>query len=82
MHVVRRRRLGVRQESRDAFRLLQEDGILSMELAERLMRVVGFRNIAIHDSRRLDLEIVKSIVTSNLDDFLTFSAAIVQQQQD
>lgn len=79
MHLVRRRRLGVPQETRDAFRLLHEGGVLSAELAERLMRMVGFRNVAIHDYRRLDLDIVKSIVTSNLDDFLAFTATVLKQ---
>lgn len=78
MHIVRKRRLGVPQETRDAFRLLQENRVVSADLAERLMRMVGFRNIAIHDYRRLDLEIVKSIITSNLDDFTAFSSTMLQ----
>ncbi len=79
MHVVRRRRLGVPQETRDAFRLLQEAGMLPALLADRLMRMVGFRNVAIHDYRRLDLDIVKTIVTAHLDDFLAFSATLIRQ---
>ena len=79
MHVVRRSRLGVPQETRDAFRLLQESGVIPAELADRLMRMVGFRNVAIHDYRRLDLQIVKSIVTSRLDDFLAFTATLLKQ---
>lgn len=79
MHIVRRRRLGVPQETRDAFRLLQEAGLLSADLAARLMRMVGFRNVAIHDYRQINLQIVKRIVTSHLDDFLAFTAALLQQ---
>jgi uncharacterized protein YutE (UPF0331/DUF86 family) len=79
MHVVRRRRLGVPQETRDAFRLLQEAGMLPAPLADRLMRMVDFRNVAIHDYRRLDLDIVKTIVTAHLDDFLAFSATLIRQ---
>jgi uncharacterized protein YutE (UPF0331/DUF86 family) len=81
MHIVRRRQLGVPQETRDAFRLLQENKILSVDLADRLMRMVGFRNIAIHDYRRRDLEIVKRIIASNLDDFLAFTATLLKQSQ-
>jgi uncharacterized protein YutE (UPF0331/DUF86 family) len=81
MHLVRRRRLGIPQETRDAFRLLQETGALPPELADRLMRMVGFRNVAIHDYRRLDLDIVKNIVTERLDDFLAFSATLVKQSE-
>lgn len=79
MHIVRRRHLGIPQETRDAFRLLQEAEVISPDLADRLMRMVGFRNVAIHDYRRLDLEIVKHIVTLHLDDFLAFTAALLRQ---
>lgn len=81
MHVVRRRRLGIPQETRDAFRFLRESGVLSPPLADRLMRMVGFRNVAIHDYRRLDLDIVRAIVTAHLDDFLAFTTALLQQQE-
>lgn len=73
MHLVRALRLGVPQESRDAFRLLVEAGYLERELGERLMRMVGFRNIAVHNYKDLDLNIVQSIITEHLGDFLDFA---------
>jgi uncharacterized protein YutE (UPF0331/DUF86 family) len=72
MHLVSVDRLGVPQETRDAFRLLREGGVIDPDLAERMARMVGFRNVAVHDYRRLDLAIVKSIVTEHLEDFLAF----------
>jgi len=78
MHVVRKKRLGVPQETRDAFRLLQEDGVLSPELSQRLMRMVGFRNVAIHDYRRLNLDVVRSIVTTHLTDFLALTRVFLK----
>jgi uncharacterized protein YutE (UPF0331/DUF86 family) len=44
MHLVRVRRLGVPQETREAFDLLQQAGIIEPELAGRLKKMVGFRN--------------------------------------
>lgn len=70
MHLVRIYRLGVPEESREAFELLRDAQLLPVELAQRLTRMVGFRNVAIHDYRKLNLEVVKSIVTTRLDDFL------------
>lgn len=70
MHLVRAHRLGIPQESRDAFRLLLEAGYLKQELGERLMRMVGFRNIVVHNYKDLDLDIVQSIITERLGDFL------------
>ncbi len=37
--------------------------------------MVGFRNVAVHDCRKLDLQIVRNIVTTRLDDLLDFSRA-------
>ena len=78
MYVVNQRRLGVPQESRDAFGLLQTAGILPADLATRMQRMVGFRNIAVHEYTRLNLEIVQAIVTNQLDDFRAFSSTIVK----
>jgi uncharacterized protein YutE (UPF0331/DUF86 family) len=73
MHRVRLHRLGVPQESRDAFSMLAEAGRLDPVLAGRMAKMVGFRNIAVHDYRSLNLGIVKSIVTERLDDFLALA---------
>jgi len=35
--------------------------------------MVGFRNVAVHDYRNLNLEIVRSILDGRLDDFRRFS---------
>lgn len=78
MHLVATRRLGVPQDSREAFRLLHTAKILDGDLAVRMQRMVGFRNVAVHDRTTLNLDVVKDIVITRLDDFLTFSAAIVQ----
>ncbi len=48
MHVVRVERLGVPQQSRDAFGLLENSGLIDPELSRRMKAMVGFRNIAVH----------------------------------
>jgi uncharacterized protein YutE (UPF0331/DUF86 family) len=78
MYVVNQRRLGTPQESRDAFALLQTAGILPADLATRMQRMVGFRNVAIHEYARLNLDVVQAIITKQLDDFRTFSSTIVK----
>ncbi|MGE5362128.1 MAG: type VII toxin-antitoxin system HepT family RNase toxin [Bacteroidales bacterium] len=72
MHLVRSRRLGIPQESRDAFAMLAAGGVLDTDLATRLQKMVGFRNIAVHDYERLNLVIVRAILTSRLSDFERF----------
>lgn len=78
IYVVNQRRLGVPQESRDAFTLLQTAGILLPDLATRMQKMVGFRNIDVHEYTRLNLDVVHAIITKQLEDFRTFSSTIVK----
>lgn len=75
MHRVRQGRLGVPQSSRDAFDLLAKAGKLDMALAERLKRMVGFRNVAVHDYQALNVAILQSVVEKHLPDLQAFARA-------
>jgi uncharacterized protein YutE (UPF0331/DUF86 family) len=78
MYMVSQRKLGVPQDSRDAFSLLQTAGILPADLAQRMQRMVGFRNVAVHEYARLNLDVVRTIITKQMGDFRTFSSTIVK----
>lgn len=69
MHVVRWKKLGLPRESRGAFELLKKSNLMEKSLAEKMMKRVGFRNLAVHNYQNINLEIVHSIVTKHLDDF-------------
>jgi uncharacterized protein YutE (UPF0331/DUF86 family) len=77
MHLVRVHRLGVPQETREAFALLQQAQILDAHLSDRLKKMVGFRNVAVHDYQKLNLDIVRRIVVDHLDDFLAFTRLLL-----
>lgn len=79
MHLVRARRLGIPQETREAFELLRDAKVVSADVADRMTRMVGFRNVALHDYRKLYLQIVKNIVATRLDDFLAFTREVLAQ---
>jgi uncharacterized protein YutE (UPF0331/DUF86 family) len=69
MHIISRQRLGIPQDSRDAFTLLHTAGILPEELTVRMQHMVGFRN----------LDVVRAIITTQLDDFRHYSSTIVKR---
>jgi uncharacterized protein YutE (UPF0331/DUF86 family) len=48
---------------------LERERVLSSAVAERMRRMVGFRNVAIHEYRRLDPAIVRTVVEHRLGDF-------------
>ena len=77
-HLIRRDRLGVPQGARDVFALLAQAGRIELLLAEGLQRMVGFRNIAVHDDHTLQLPITVAIIEKHLDGFLHYSKALLQ----
>jgi uncharacterized protein YutE (UPF0331/DUF86 family) len=77
--LIRRECLGVPQSARDVFNLLAKGGWLDVELAEALKRMVGFRNIAVHEYQAFQLPITVSVITRHLDEFLRYSEGILKQ---
>jgi uncharacterized protein YutE (UPF0331/DUF86 family) len=82
MALVKFHRLGPPQESREAFDLLRGANLLDGHLARQMARMVGFRNVAVHDYQSLNLDIVKAIVTAHLDEFRAFGRAALTLARD
>lgn len=80
-HLIRRDGLGLPQSARDVFRLLASAGRIDADLADSLMRMVGFRNIAVHDYQTLHLPMTIKVITKHLGDFLRFSESILKREQ-
>ena len=78
-HIVRRERLGLPQSARDVFDMLSAAGWVELALADAMKRMVGFRNIAVHDYQELLLPITVSVITEHLDEFQRFTAAILSR---
>jgi uncharacterized protein YutE (UPF0331/DUF86 family) len=76
-HLIRIKKLGVPQTSRDVFKKLSEENILDDDLSEKMQRMVGFRNISVHDYQQLNIEIVKNIAEKHLVDFEDFKSSIL-----
>ena len=70
--VIRGKKLGVPQSSRDSFSLLERDNIIDQGVAKSMQSMVGLRNIAVHDYQALNLDIVIHVITHHLDDFKEF----------
>jgi len=78
-HLIRREKLGVPQSARDVFALLAQGGWIEAALADKLKRMVGFRNIAVHDYQSLQLPITIAILKIHLDEFLQYSQALLRR---
>jgi uncharacterized protein YutE (UPF0331/DUF86 family) len=75
-HVIRNRRLGIPISSADTFRLLASAGVIDSHLAETMQKMVGFRNVVIHQYDRVNIRIVEAVIVSELDELLAFADRI------
>ena len=74
--LVRTRKLGVPKDMKGSFALLEGGKLITPELSMRLQRMVGFRNIAVHQYQDLDLDIVEAVIRDGLEDLLRFVEAV------
>jgi uncharacterized protein YutE (UPF0331/DUF86 family) len=78
MVIVSERKLGIPQNSRDAFSVLCENNIIDKVVLSKLKAMVGFRNIAVHNYKAINLDIVKEIVEKHLGDFIIFTEIVLK----
>ncbi len=60
-----------------SFTTLAESGIIDEQLALKLSKAVGFRNIAVHEYDKINWDVVFSIITVNIDDFRSYISAVL-----
>ena len=71
--VIRIRQLGIPQNARESFSLLADAQLLPPELANTLSKMVGFRNIAVHEYQKLNIDILRAVIDKHLPDLLQFA---------
>lgn len=78
-HLIRKHKLGVPQSSRDVFALLAGAGFIPTELADNLKKMVGFRNIAVHEYQRLQVPVAEMVILHRLQDFQLFCGTLLKK---
>lgn len=75
--VVSVKNLGIPQSLKDVFVILEQNKFLSSSVSHKMQKMVGFRNIAVHDYQTIDLKIIKNVVSHHLKDFEDFYTEIL-----
>jgi uncharacterized protein YutE (UPF0331/DUF86 family) len=78
-YVIKVRKFGLPKDSKESFRLLATNRIISVDLAKKLEGMVGFRNVLVHEYQRMDIDLMIDVIENRLDDLLLFSDSIVQE---
>jgi uncharacterized protein YutE (UPF0331/DUF86 family) len=77
-HAIKTGKMGIPSSSVESFALLTAKHIISAELQEKMRNIVGFRNIAVHEYQKLNIEIVEAVIQTDLDDLLEFTDCLVK----
>lgn len=67
-HIIADGGLGGIEQSRDIPRRFREHGHISEDMEQRWIRIIGFRNILVHDYLQVDRKIVYDVVRNRLAD--------------
>ena len=78
-HIVSTEGYGLPDSVAGTFTLLEQHAIIDAQLAQQLRRMVGFRNIAVHEYEALDPMIISRIVEERLGDLRAFTARVVER---
>lgn len=76
MHIAARDHLGMPRNSADVFRLLHRAGRLSETTARAMVAMTGFRNVAIHEYRELDMSVLRAIAADRWTSLVDFCREI------
>lgn len=79
MYLVSIKKLGVPQEKRETFELLRKNNLISEKTEKNMKGMIGSRNIAIHDYRELDEDIIADVIENHLDDLMDFVREILKK---
>lgn len=78
MHLVSKKKLGIPQNSRDAFEVLLAHEIIDKALCQKLKAMVGFRNIAVHNYQEIQIEVVQQVIEKHLKDLVIFTTEMMR----
>jgi uncharacterized protein YutE (UPF0331/DUF86 family) len=75
-HIIKTRKMGIPSSSVECFELLEKKRVIDKRLTEELKKMIHFRNVVIHEYQPVDIDIVRSVIMSGLDDLILFGDRI------
>lgn len=78
-HVASSEGYGTPDSTAAVFTLLERNGVIDADLAGRLRRMVGFRNIAVHEYQTVDPAILEAILEKHVSDLRTLGTRVIER---
>jgi uncharacterized protein YutE (UPF0331/DUF86 family) len=77
-HLIKTKKLGLPQDSKDSFALIERAGLIDAGQMNSLQAMVGFRNILVHEYARVDLRILVEVIERRMREVLDFADAALK----
>ncbi len=77
-HVIADLQLGMVESYRDVPRILYEQDYITPEMENLWVRMIGFRNILVHDYLDIDRHLVYQVLQENLEDIAALRRVFAQ----
>jgi len=74
---IRQNKLPRPDTNKQLFSVLAKAAIITEKTKASLEGIVGFRNICIHEYEKINLDVVRSVVTNDLDHLLNYTSEII-----
>lgn len=78
LHYIKIKKLEIPQTSKQIFEVLEKNGVIDKKTSVNMQGMVGFRNIAVHDYKSLNIEILQKIIEKHLGDSLIIAKKILE----
>jgi uncharacterized protein YutE (UPF0331/DUF86 family) len=78
-HIISEEGFGVPGSTSEMFYELEENGYLNIELTEKMVKAVGFRNLVVHEYTRIDMEQVYETAQKDIADLNEYLKSIIKK---
>lgn len=75
-HIISAEGFGVPGSNNEMFYMLEEKGFIDKDVAEKMIKAVGFRNLVVHAYGKLDMQAVFAIARRDVNDLNDYLKAI------
>jgi len=77
-YLIKKKKLGLPQDRADAFALLYRAGLISAATMAQMKGMIGFRNVLVHEYKKLEVGIMHDVIENHLNEPLAFADQALQ----
>ncbi len=75
-HIISEQGLGVPGSTNEMFYLLEDNGYIYVDITEKMVKAVGFRNLIVHEYGKVELKQVFEVAKKEIEDFEKYLLSI------